>query len=131
MFNNTHSKTEGLGQQLLSALTIQLRMVQLASKFTARIGQNAYLPRFFVRHEELQAFDAQVSRLLVHPTMLTSYAARDLHVLTHIPTRDRFLCTKKLIMNRFSQYLLACVPSEFTLAATLCGTLFAHGILHY
>ena len=64
--------------------------VQLASKFTARIGQNAYLARFFARHEELHVFDARVSRLLVHATMLASYAACDLYVLTRIPTRDRF-----------------------------------------
>ena len=37
-----------------------------------------YLARFFVRHEELHAFDAGVSRLLAHETMLESYAARDL-----------------------------------------------------
>ena len=61
-------------------------MVQLASKFTARIGQNVYLARFFARHEELHAFDAQVSRLLVKATVFTSYAARDLYILTRIPT---------------------------------------------
>ena len=60
--------------------------VQLASKFTASIGQNAYLARFFLRHKELHAFDARVSRLLTQATMLASYAARDLYVLTRIPT---------------------------------------------
>ena len=61
-------------------------MVQFTSKFIACIGQNVYLARFFVRHEELHVFDVKVNRLLAHPTMLTSYAARDLHVLTHIPS---------------------------------------------
>ena len=63
-------------------------MVQLASKFTACIGKNAYLARFFARHEELHAFDARVSRLLAQSTMLASYTARDLYVLTRITTRD-------------------------------------------
>ena len=75
--------------------------VQFTSKFTAHIGQNAYLTRFFVRHEELHAFDARVSRLLAHPTMLASYAARDLHVLTHIPTRDRFPVHEKFARESF------------------------------
>ena len=75
--------------------------VQLASKFTARIGQNAYLARFFARHEELHVFDARVSRLLAHPTMLASCAARNLHVLTRIPTRDRFPVHKKFARESF------------------------------
>ena len=53
------------------------------SKFTARIGKNAYLARLFVRHKQLHAFDAQVSRLLTHATMLVSYAA-------HLATFDPF-----------------------------------------
>ena len=57
--------------------------VQLASKFTARIGKNT---RFFARHLGLLTFDAQVSRSLAQETMLTSYAARDLYVLTRSPT---------------------------------------------
>ena len=61
--------------------------VQLVSKFTARIGQQTYLARFFARHKELRAFDTRMSRLLVQATMLTSYATHDLYVLTHIPTR--------------------------------------------
>ena len=52
-------------------------MVQLASMFTASIGQNAYLARFFARHEELHTFDAQMSRLLAYATMLESYAAHN------------------------------------------------------
>ena len=80
--------------------------VQLASKFTARIGQNAYLAKFFARHEESHKFDAQVSRLLVHATMLASYAARDLYVLTHISTRDRFPAYANLLTSRFMQYVL-------------------------
>ena len=63
-------------------------MYGTARKFTARIGKNAYLARFFARHEELHAFDARVSRLLAQATMLASYAARDLYILTRIPTRD-------------------------------------------
>ena len=56
------------------------------SKFTACIGQNAYLAKIFARHKELHTFDARVSRLLAHATMLVSYAACDLYVLTRIPT---------------------------------------------
>ena len=52
-------------------------MVQLASKFTARIGQLAYLARCFARHEELHAFDTRVSRLLVHATMLASRVTKN------------------------------------------------------
>ena len=78
-------------------------MVQLASKFTARIGQNAYLARFFARHEEVHAFDTRVSRLLAHATMLMSYAARDLYVLTRIPTQDRFSVYANLLTSRFTQ----------------------------
>ena len=52
--------------------------VQLASKFTARIGKNAYLARFFARHVRLLAFDARVNKSLAQETMLASYAARDL-----------------------------------------------------
>ena len=55
-----------------------LNTVQLASKFTARIGKNAYLARFFARHVRLLAFDARVSKSLAQETMLASYAARDL-----------------------------------------------------
>ena len=51
--------------------------VQLASKFTARIGENAYLARIFARHVRLLAFDARVSKSLAQETMLASYAARD------------------------------------------------------
>jgi len=58
--------------------------VQLASKFTARIDQHAYLARFYARHEELHAFDTRVSRLLAQATMLASYVTRDLYVLTCI-----------------------------------------------
>ena len=60
--------------------------VQLASKFTARIGKNVYLARFFARHVRLLAFDARVSRSLTQETILASYAARDLYVLTRSPT---------------------------------------------
>ena len=49
----------------------------------------------------IHAFDARVSRLLAHPTMLVSYAARDLHVLTHIPTRNRFSVHEKLARESF------------------------------
>ena len=52
--------------------------VQLASKFTARIGKIEYLARFFARHVRSLAFDAQVSKSLAQETMLASYAARDL-----------------------------------------------------
>ena len=76
------------------------------SKFTARIGQNAYLARFFARHEELHAFDAPVSRLLAQATMLASYAARDLHILTRIPTRDGFPVHVNLLASCFTQLLL-------------------------
>ena len=64
--------------------------VQLANKFTARIGRHAYLAKFFARHEELHVFDTSVSRLLAHATMPASYATRDLYVLTRIPTRVIF-----------------------------------------
>ena len=76
-------------------------MVQLVNKFTACIGQKPCLARFFARHKELHVFDARVSRLLTHPTMLASYAARDLHVLTRIPTRDRFPVREKFARESF------------------------------
>ena len=60
--------------------------VQLASKFTARIGKNAYLVRLFARHVGLLAFDARVSRSFAQETMLASYAAGDLYILTRSPT---------------------------------------------
>ena len=76
-------------------------MVQLASKFTARIGKNAYLTRFFVRHVRLLlAFDARVSRSFAQETMLASYAARDLYVLTRSPTRDRFSVHENLLASQ-------------------------------
>ena len=59
-------------------LTFHLDTVQLASKFTARIGKNAYLSIFFARHVRSLAFDARVSKSLAQETMLASYAARDL-----------------------------------------------------
>ena len=63
--------------------------VQLASKFTARIGKNAYLARFFARHEELHGFDARVSKLLAQATTFASHAAHDFYVLTRIPRISR------------------------------------------
>ena len=48
-------------------------------------------------------FDARVSRLLAHATMFASYAARDLYVLTRIPTRDRFPVHANLLTSRFTQ----------------------------
>ena len=77
--------------------------VQLASKFTARIGKNAYLARFFARHVRLLAFDARVSKSLVQETMLASYAARDLYVLTRNPTRDSFSVHENLLASHFTQ----------------------------
>ena len=79
--------------------------IQLASKFTAHIGKNAYLTRFFARHEELHAFDARVSRLLaqIHVTILVSYAARYLYVLTRFPTRDGFPMHVNLLVSCFMQ----------------------------
>ena len=71
---------------------------QLASKFTACIGQKTYLTRFFAWHEELHAFDARVSRLLVQETMLASYATRNLYVLIWIPTRDFRIREMKLFV---------------------------------
>ena len=67
----------------MSVCNIKIPTVQLMSKLTARIDQNAYLARFFARHKELHAFDARVSRLLTRATMLASYAARDLYVYTN------------------------------------------------
>ena len=64
----------------------------------------------FARHEELHAFDARVSRLLAQASMLASYAARDLDVLTHIPTRDGFPMHVNLLASRFTQWLLTHVP---------------------
>ena len=76
--------------------------VQLASKFTAHIGENAYLARFFARHVRLLAFDARGSRLLAQETMLASYAARDLYVLTRSPTRDRFSVHENMLASHFT-----------------------------
>ena len=116
------------------AITCDKCTVQLVSKFTARIGQNAYLARFFARHEKLHMFDAQVSRLLIHATMLESYAAHDLYRLTRIPTRDRFPVHVNLLASHIScnSYLRVydCYTSEFMLTATLSGTLFTHCSLH-
>ena len=62
-------------------------MVQLVSKFAARISQYAYISRFFTRQNELHMFHRRMSRLLVHATYLLNYATRDLYVLTRIPTQ--------------------------------------------
>ena len=78
-------------------------MIQLASKFTACIGKHVYLARFFARHEELHVLDARVSRLLAQATMLMSYAARDLYVLTRIPTRDGLPVHVNLLASCFMQ----------------------------
>ena len=59
-------------------------MVQLASKFTSRIGQHMYLARRFVRHDELHAFDTRVSSLHAHATIFASYATHDLYVRTNM-----------------------------------------------
>ena len=77
-------------------------MVQLASKFTARIGKNVHLARFFARHEELHVFDARVSKLLTQAIMLASYAACDLDVLKRIPTRDGFPVHVNLLASCFT-----------------------------
>ena len=93
-----------LDQVIVAIVAINvIAMVQLASKFKARIGQNAYLTRFFARHKELHAFDTRVSRLLAYATMLASYAARDLYALTRISTRDRFPVHANLLMSHFTQ----------------------------
>ena len=62
-----------------------VRTVQLAGKFTAHVGQHTYLSRFFARRDELHPFHTQVSRLLVHATVLTSYATCGLYIPTRIP----------------------------------------------
>ena len=80
-----------------------MHTVQLASKFTARIGKNAYLARNFARHVRLLAFDARVSKSLAQDTMLASYAARDLYVLTCNPTRDGFSVHENLLASHFTQ----------------------------
>ena len=80
-----------------------LLTVQLARKFTARIGKNTYLARFFAMHVRLLVFDARVSRSLVQETMLASYTARDLYVLTRSPTRDRFSVHENLLASHFTQ----------------------------
>ena len=59
--------------------------------------------KIFARHEELHAFDARVSRLLVHAAMLTSYAACDLYVLARIPTQERFPVHVNLLTSHFMQ----------------------------
>ena len=81
-----------------------LSTVQFANKFTVCIDQNAYLAKFFARHEELHAFDVQVSTLLMYATILASYAARNLYVLIRIPTRDRFSVHENFLTSRFTQY---------------------------
>ena len=103
------------------------------SNFTARIEQNA---RFFARLKDLHAFDAQVSRLLAQATMLASYAARDLYLLTLILIRDGFPVHVYLLASRFMQWLLTHVrtittyKSIVTLATTLSGTLFVQSSLY-
>ena len=87
----------------VSAIHLAIYTVQFASKFTARIGKNTYLTRFFARHEELHTFDARVSRLLVQATILASYAARNLYILTCIPTQDRFPVYVNLFASCFAQ----------------------------
>ena len=77
--------------------------VQLACKFTAHIGKNAYLAKFFARHEELHTFDVRVSRLLAQATMLASYAVCGLYILTCIPTRDGFPVHINLLASCFTQ----------------------------
>ena len=61
----------------------------------------AIKPRGCISWPMLHAFDARVSRLLTHPPMLVSYAACDLHVLTRIPTRDRFPMHEKFARKLF------------------------------
>ena len=80
-----------------------IHTVQLASKFTARIGKNAYIARIFARHVRLLAFDVRVSKSLAQETMLASYAARDLYVLTRNPTRDSFSVHENLLASHFTQ----------------------------
>ena len=80
-----------------------LGTVQLASKFTACIGKNAYLAIFFARHVRLLAFDARVSKLLAQETMFASYAERDLYDLTRNPTRDSFSVHENLLASHFTQ----------------------------
>ena len=79
---------------------IYIYTVQLVSKFTARIGKNAYLARIFARHVRLLAFDARVSKSLAQETML---AACDLYVLTRNPTRDSFSVHENLLASHFTQ----------------------------
>ena len=81
-------------------ILIIILTVQLMNKFTARIGNNAYLIRFFA---ELHAFDVRVSRLLAQATMFTSYAARNLYILTCIPTRDGFPMHVNFLASCFMQ----------------------------
>ena len=115
------------------ALIHQEATVQLASKFTARIGKNAYLARIFARHVRLLAFDARVSKSLAQETMLASYAARDLYVLTHNPHEIVFPCTKicsRVISRNSYLHTYHYYASEFTLAVTFSITFFVHGSLH-
>ena len=92
--------------------------VQLASKFTARIGKNAYFARFFARHTRLLAFDARVSRSLAQETILASYAARDLYVLTRVSHEIDFPCTKmcsRVISRNSYLHAYHYYAGEFTL----------------
>ena len=87
-------------------------MVQLVSKFTARLGQHTYLLRFFVRHDELHTLHTRVSRLLTHATeQITrvrnyahkSYDTRDLCVLTLIPMPVRLPLHANLLASCVTQ----------------------------
>ena len=84
-----------------------------------------YLTRFL--QGILHMFDMQVSNLLVHATMLASYATHDFHVLIPIPTRKTdYPCTQicSLVVPRNSYlHVYHYYANEFTLAATLSSTL--------
>ena len=86
-----------------SCYSVDIYTEQLASKFTARIGKNAYLAIIFARQVRLLAFDARMSKSLAQETMLASYAARDLYVLTRNPTRDNFSVHENLLASHFTQ----------------------------
>ena len=83
--------------------TLVILQYSLRASLQHALEKNAYLARYFARHEELHAFDARVSRLLAQETMLVSYAARDLYVLTRIPIRDGFPVHVNLLANCFMQ----------------------------
>ena len=82
--------------------------VQLGSKFTAHIGQHAYIARLFARHEELHTFDTRASRLLAHTTILTSYVCYMRFVRTNTHTHASYIASAHKFARELFHTIATC-----------------------